>query len=53
MELHPYPWEGVRAFVVCPQGLLVGSDTDELGNEYHGRIGLFPDPAFLGPRPAA
>ncbi|MEV0454953.1 WD40 repeat domain-containing protein [Catellatospora methionotrophica] len=39
---------GVRAFAVCPLGLLVGSDTDELGNEYHGRIGMFPDPAFRG-----
>ncbi|NUO58136.1 MAG: delta-60 repeat domain-containing protein [Hamadaea sp.] len=34
--------EGLRAFVVCPQGLLVGSDTDQLGHEYHGRIGIFP-----------
>ncbi|WP_230689650.1 delta-60 repeat domain-containing protein [Catellatospora paridis] len=34
--------QGVRAFVRCPQGLLVGSDTDELGHEYHARIGLFP-----------
>ncbi|NUR71894.1 MAG: delta-60 repeat domain-containing protein [Hamadaea sp.] len=34
--------EGLRAFVVCPQGLLVGSDTDQLGHEYHGRIGMFP-----------
>ncbi|MDY7089506.1 MAG: delta-60 repeat domain-containing protein [Actinomycetota bacterium] len=33
---------GVRVFVALPQGLLVGSDTDELGKEYHGRIGLFP-----------
>ncbi|MEV0459514.1 PKD domain containing protein [Catellatospora methionotrophica] len=33
---------GVRAFAITPQGLLVGSDTDELGREYHGRIGLFP-----------
>ncbi|GAA0582335.1 hypothetical protein GCM10010172_79300 [Paractinoplanes ferrugineus] len=33
---------GVRAFVAVPQGLLVGSDTDELGHEYHGRLGLFP-----------
>ncbi|MEU8007370.1 delta-60 repeat domain-containing protein [Catellatospora sp. NPDC049111] len=33
---------GVRAFAISPQGLLVGSDTDELGREYHGRIGLFP-----------
>jgi Domain of unknown function (DUF5122) beta-propeller len=34
--------EGLRAFAVIPQGLLVGSDTDQLGHEYHGRIGLFP-----------
>jgi hypothetical protein len=33
---------GVRVFVVVPQGLLVGSDTDQLGHEYHGRIGMFP-----------
>lgn len=33
---------GVRAFATTPLGLLVGSDTDELGREYHGRIGLFP-----------
>jgi hypothetical protein len=33
---------GVRVFVAVRQGLLVGSDTDELGHEYHGRIGMFP-----------
>jgi hypothetical protein len=33
---------GVRALVATPQGLYVGSDTDALGNEYHGRIGFFP-----------
>jgi beta-propeller uncharacterized protein DUF5122 len=33
---------GVRCFVVVPNGLLVGSDTDQLGHEYHGRIGEFP-----------
>ena len=33
---------GVRVFVAVPQGLLVGSDTDQLAREYHGRIGLFP-----------
>ncbi|MBL7260352.1 delta-60 repeat domain-containing protein [Paractinoplanes lichenicola] len=33
---------GVRVFVALPQGLLVGSDTDELGREFHGRVGLFP-----------
>src|SRR4051794_28281067 len=33
---------GVRALVSTPSGLLVGSDTDQLGKEYHGRIGMFP-----------
>jgi hypothetical protein len=33
---------GVRVFVAVPEGLLVGSDTDQLGHEYHGRVGLFP-----------
>jgi hypothetical protein len=33
---------GVRIFVVTPRGLFVGSDTDQLGHEYHGRIGMFP-----------
>jgi beta-propeller uncharacterized protein DUF5122 len=33
---------GVRAFVAIPSGLLVGSDTDMLGKEYHGRLGMFP-----------
>lgn len=41
---------GVRAMATYPAagdrpgGLLVGSDTDELGHEYHGRIGAFPLP---------
>jgi hypothetical protein len=33
---------GVRAFLVTRTGLLVGSDTDQLGHEYHGRVGMFP-----------
>jgi hypothetical protein len=33
---------GVRAFLSTPAGLLVGSDTERLGREYHGRIGMFP-----------
>ncbi|WP_433725794.1 delta-60 repeat domain-containing protein [Actinoplanes sp. CA-051413] len=33
---------GVRAFQVVPEGLIVGSDTDKLGREFHGRIGMFP-----------
>jgi hypothetical protein len=35
---------GVRAFLVTPGGLTVASDTDQLGREYHGRIGMFPLP---------
>lgn len=33
---------GVRSFLVTQNGLLVGSDTDQLGREYHGRLGMFP-----------
>jgi hypothetical protein len=33
---------GIRAFLVTANGLTVGSDTDQLGKEYHGRIGMFP-----------
>ncbi|BBH66494.1 hypothetical protein ACTI_31790 [Actinoplanes sp. OR16] len=33
---------GVRAFLVTAQGMFVGSDTDQLGREYHGRVGMFP-----------
>lgn len=33
---------GVRAFRAVPEGLIVGWDTDQLGKEYHGRIGMFP-----------
>ncbi|GAA4224924.1 hypothetical protein GCM10022254_05570 [Actinomadura meridiana] len=33
---------GVEALVASPKGLLVGSDTDQLGHEYHGRVGMFP-----------
>jgi hypothetical protein len=35
---------GVRAFHVVPGGLIVGSDTEKLGKEFHGRIGMFPLP---------
>lgn len=35
---------GAEALIATPVGLLVGSDTDELGGEYHGRIGEFPLP---------
>jgi hypothetical protein len=33
---------GVQAFLSTPAGLIVGSDTDELGHEYHARLGMFP-----------
>ncbi|WP_433203183.1 PKD domain containing protein [Dactylosporangium sp. CS-047395] len=33
---------GVGVLVPCAAGLLVGSDTDRIGGEYHGRIGLLP-----------
>ncbi len=33
---------GVQSIVAVPEGLLVGSDTDQLGGEYHGRLGMFP-----------
>ena len=33
---------GVRSFAVTSNGLIVGSDTDQLGREYHGRVGMFP-----------
>jgi hypothetical protein len=32
---------GVEALVATPTGLLVGSDTEELGHEYHARLGMF------------
>ena len=33
---------GVEALVATSNGLLVGSDTTELGHEYHARLGMFP-----------
>jgi hypothetical protein len=54
--IHPktgkaLPWNptrsrgiGARAIVATTWGLYVGSDTDKLGKEYHGRIGMFPLP---------
>lgn len=33
---------GVETLVANSKGLLVGSDTDQLGHEYHGRVGMFP-----------
>ncbi|WP_026212326.1 delta-60 repeat domain-containing protein [Longispora albida] len=33
---------GTEALVAYPGGLLVGSDTERLGGEYHARLGAFP-----------
>jgi beta-propeller uncharacterized protein DUF5122 len=33
---------GARALLSTPAGVIVGSDTEELGKEYHGRLGMFP-----------
>lgn len=45
----PFSWNpgrtrGVGAFALLatPSGLWVGSDTEQLGGEYHARIGMFP-----------
>jgi hypothetical protein len=45
----PFSWNpgrsrGVGAFalVSTPQGLWVGSDTEQLGGEFHARLGMFP-----------
>jgi hypothetical protein len=42
---------GVRAFLSTPQGLWVGSDTERLGGEYHGRLGMFPVLPRMQPPP--
>ena len=44
---------GVRAFLATSSGLIVGSDTDQLGHEYHARIGMFPLPSQPASRPSA
>jgi hypothetical protein len=33
---------GARALLATPYGLLVGSDTENLGGERHARLGMFP-----------
>ena len=45
----PFSWnpgrelgEGAFSLVATSDGLWVGSDTDEIGNEHHGRIAFFP-----------
>jgi hypothetical protein len=35
---------GAEILLATTDGLIVGSDTDELGHEYHGRLGMFPLP---------
>jgi hypothetical protein len=35
---------GPRALVATPNGLLVGYDKEQLGREYHARLGMFPLP---------
>jgi hypothetical protein len=45
---------GVRDLLVTPDGLWMGSDTDRVANELHGRIAFFPiDPVAAVPQPAA
>ncbi len=34
--------KGVSVMVATDHGLYVGSDTDVLGREYHGKLGMFP-----------
>jgi hypothetical protein len=43
------PWDpshsrgvGVRELAMTDAGLLVGSDSDKMGGEYHGKLGLLP-----------
>jgi len=33
---------GVQALLSTPAGLIVGSDTVQMGHEYHARLGMFP-----------
>jgi hypothetical protein len=43
---------GATALVATPEGLLVGSDTESLGGEFHGRIGMFPVAGGSAPKVA-
>jgi PKD repeat protein len=54
----PFSWNpgrtrgvGVFALVATSTGLWVGSDTDELGGEYHPRLGFFPLDGGVTPPP--
>jgi hypothetical protein len=40
---------GATALEAYPEGLYVGSDTTELGHEFHGRIGMFPTAGGTAP----
>ena len=57
LSWNPGRTRGVGAFVLVAtvDGLYIGSDTTELGGEYHGRLGWFPlagGTANAAPRPA-
>ena len=44
---------GVEALVASTTGLYVGSDTDNIGGEWHQKIGYFPMPASSSPSTGA
>jgi hypothetical protein len=40
---------GATSLEAYPEGLYVGSDTEELGHEFHGRLGMFPTAGGTAP----